>query len=578
MTSERTRNRTSPKAKLIPALEWLPGYSRSLLAGDLIAGTVVAIILVPQAMAYAMLAGLPPEIGLYASTVPLMIYAALGSSRVLAVGPVAIVSLLVANSIADIGDGQNALFVAGALASLSGLILMALGFARLGFLVNFVSHPVIAGFSSAAALVIAISQIKTVLGFDIPRSESVIDTVSYAVTHLGETNPASLALASLAVVLLVLWPRLFARSGQAPETASLSLGVLGKAGPLVVVTIGISAVAIFRLDLTKGVGIVGAIPQGLPGLTMPRPDWQLWSDLLSTAFVIALVGYMESIAVAKTLASKKRQQIDANQELIALGAANLSAGLASGYPVTGGLSRSVVNFSSGANTQLASVVTAILIVLTVLVLTPLLFFLPNAVLASIIVVAVAKLVDMPLIIKTWRYNKADAFALLVTFLVVLFYGVEPGVLAGIALSIGLFLFRTSRPHIAIVGRVGDTEHFRNIKRHSVHTDPKILAIRVDESLYFANTRYLEDFLLRAVADADQVEHVVLILSAVNFVDTSALESLETLIDRLRDFRVTVHLAEVKGPVMDQFERSDILKHLEPGRVFLSTDHAMRALS
>lgn len=563
----------------LPAVGWLRSYQNDHLGGDLIAGTVVAIMLVPQAMAYAMLAGLPAQVGLYASILPLMLYALLGSSKTLAVGPVAIVSLLVANAIAEAGvaDVATAMMMALTLAAMSGILLVALGIARLGFLVNFISHPVISGFTSGAAVVIGASQLKAALGFSIPRSANTFETLGYAASHLSATNFVTLAICLSAVALLLFWPRLIAATLKNTRLAGSLLAALGRAGPLVAVLIGTLVVTSFSLNTRAAVEIVGAIPSGLPTIALPMFDLEVWRALLGPALLIVFVGFMESVAVAKTLASKRRQKIDPNQELIALGAANLGAGATGGYPVTGGFSRSVVNFTAGANTQLAAMITAGWILLTVVLLTPLFYFLPRAVLAAVILVAVSTLIDVRALTKAWRYNKADAVALSVTFGIVLILGVEAGILIGMAISIALYLLRTSRPHIAVVGRVADTEHFRNIERHRVRTVPTILAIRVDESLYFANTRFLEDYLLAAVADAGEVEHVVLIMSAVNFVDMSALESLETLMDELRDAGVTVHLAEVKGPVMDQFERSDLLEHLAPGRVFLSTHDAIGAL-
>jgi SulP family sulfate permease len=562
-----------------PVLGWARQYQKIHLAGDLVAGTVVAIMLVPQAMAYALLAGLPAQVGLYASLFPLVLYALLGSSRTLAVGPVAIVSLMVANAIAEVGatDPVDVLIIGMTLALLSGLILIALGLARLGFFVNFVSHSVVSGFTSAAALIIGISQLKSLLGFAIPRG-NVTDTVGFAASNIANTNLTTLALGVGAILVLVSWPKLVTWFSRNDSGSSAAFTALAKAGPLIAVLGGTLLVVLFRLDSSASVAVVGTIPNGLPSLTQPTLEWALWRELLTPALLIVFIGFMESVAVAKTLASKRRQKIDANQELVALGAANIGASVTGGYPVTGGFSRSVVNFTAGANTPFASIVSASWILLTLVLLTPLFHFLPRAVLAAIILVAVATLIDVRAVSKTWRYNKADAIALAVTFVAVLLLGVEQGILSGIAISIVLFLYRTSRPHIAIVGRVGQSEHFRNIHRHTVHTDPRVLAIRVDESLYFANARYLEDYLLSAVADEAEIEHVVLIMNAVNFVDTSALESLENLIDELRDAGVTVHMAEIKGPVMDQFERSKLLDHLTPGQIFLSTHQAMQALS
>ncbi len=323
--------------------------------------------------------------------------------------------------------------------------------------------------------------------------------------------------------------------------------------------------------------MIGDIPASLPVLTLPALDHELWRALLPDATMIAVIGFLESIAIAKALASKRRQKIEPNRELLALGMANLGAGLVGSYPVAGGFGRSSVNFHAGANTQLAAIITALLILLCILLFSPLFYYLPKAVLAAIVMMAVSRLLDLDSLVRAWRYNRADALALLVTFCGVLTLGVETGLLTGAASAIALYLWRTSRPHIAIVGRVGKSEHFRNIERHKVQTCPHVLALRIDESLYFANAEYLQQRILAAVADHPRVEHVVLIASAINFIDYSALESLVSLIHRLRDAGVCFHLAEVKGPVMDMLQRSDLLREMVGGRVFLSTHQAMDEL-
>ena len=565
--------------RYLPILEWIPGYNRQMLASDSMAGLIVAIMLVPQGMAYALLAGLPPEVGLYASIVPLVFYGLLGSSRALAVGPVAIVSLMVATTLGTLAEAGSVGYVAGAvlLAFLSGAILLGMGLARLGFLVNFLSHPVISGFSSAAALVIGFSQLKHLLGFDIPRSHLITETIGHAITHISQVNPATFAIAAASLAILLVWK---SRLGGWLKGAGVHASVtdaVSKSGPLVAVLVTTFAVWLFGLNQSAGVSIVADIPAGLPPLSVPSFDLALMQQLLPAALLISLVGFLESVSVAKSLASKRRQKIDANQELVALGAANIGASFTGGYPVTGGFSRSLVNFTAGAVTPLASIITAVLVGITVLVLTPLLYFLPKATLAAIIVVAVANLIDFKILRTTWAYNKTDALSLVVTFLAVLTIGIEMGIVIGAGLSIALYLYRTSRPHIAVVGRVGETEHFRNVLRHKVHTDDDILMVRVDESLYFANTAYLEDELLRRVAEQPDINHLVLIMSAVNFIDASALETLETLIERLRDAGVTLHMAEVKGPVMDKLQRVDFEEILGKGRVFLSTHQAIADL-
>lgn len=566
-------------ARMFPAWRWLARYSRADFAGDAVAGLVVAIMVVPQGMAYATLAGLPPEIGLYASVAPLVAYALFGTSRALAVGPVAVVSLMTAASLAGVAEPGTAAYAGAALvlALLGGLLLLALGILRLGFLVNFLSHSVLSGFVSASAILIAIGQLKTLLGIEMPRADALIDAIVLLARHAGTINPATAAIGLGAVVLLLLarkpLARGLARAGVRPGLAE----PLTKMGPLLAVILGVGAVAAFGLD-RAGVKLVGAIPLGLPPLALPPFDAELWKALAGGAALIALVGYVESVSVAKALASKRRERVDPDQELIGLGAANIAAAVTSGYPVTGGFARSVVNFAAGARTPFAAVITAILAAATVATLTGAFRLLPQAVLAAVIVVAVLPLVDVKALLRAWRYDKADAFTLIATFAGVLALGIELGIAIGAALSLAIHLYRTSRPHIAVVGRIAGTEHFRNVERHAVETEPHILAVRVDESLYFPNTADLEDRLLAMVAARPELRHVVLIASAVNAIDASALETLEALIAHLRDSGVTLHLAEVKGPVMDKLERTDLIGKLAPGRVFLSTHDAMRALA
>jgi sulfate permease, SulP family len=565
-------------ARYLPIAGWLPRYRRDDLPGDIMAGIIVAIVLVPQGMAYAMLANLPPEIGLYASLIPPVLYGIFGTSRALAVGPVAIMSLMTASATAAYTGGAGRLEVALVLALISGLLLLAMGLLRLGLLVNFLSHPVISGFTSAAALVIAFSQLRHLLGLEMAGGLPFGDTVWQSVLHLTTANAATACLGLGSIVLLLAWRGPVARLLKAIGVPGGLVGPIAKGGPLVVVAGGTLLTGLLHLDGGAGVATVGAIPEGLPALGIPSLDPDLWAELAPAAVLIAIVGFLESVSVARALASKRRQRIDANQELIALGSANIGAAFTGAYPVAGGFGRSVVNFSSGAATPLASIITALLIGVTLLVLTPLFHDLPRAVLAAIIVVAVAALIDVASFRRAWRYDKADAAAQAVTFGAVLAIGVELGIVAGIVLSLLLHLWRTSRPHVAVVGRVGNTEHFRNVRRHTVTTLPHVLAVRVDESLYFANASYLEGFLLNAVADDRLVRHVVLICSAVNVIDASALESLETLSGELRDAGVTLHLAEVKGPVSDRLARTGFLEHLAPGRVFLSTHEAMVALA
>jgi SulP family sulfate permease len=563
----------------LPCLKWLTHYRREDLVGDLMAGLIVTIMLVPQSMAYALLAGLPPEVGLYASIVPLIIYGLFGTSRTLAVGPVAIVSLLVASGISGLAEPGSPpyLYLALTLALLVGLIQFGMGLVRLGFLVNFLSHPVLAGFTSAAAIVIGFSQLKHLLGISMPRSEAFFELVVYAATHLTETHLITLAIGLFSVAILFYFKQSLGHQLHRMGIREAIVIPMAKAGPLVVVVIGTLVVWIFGLNHEAGVKIVGDVPAGLPPISLPGFDLSIWQALLPTALVISFVGYMESISVAKSLASKRRQKVEANQELVALGLANLGAAFTGGYPVTGGFSRSVVNFAAGANTGLASIVTAILIGLTVIFLTPLFYFLPQAVLAAIIMVAVVGLIDLATFKHVWHYNKADAISMLVTFTAVLLVGIETGILVGVASTVLLYIWRTSRPHYAIVGRLGESETYRNILRHNVKTCPHVVTIRVDESLYFANTKFLEDTVLQLVAERPEVKHLVLVGIAVNFIDASALETLEALIHELRDAGVEFHLADIKGPVMDRLKAVGFTDYVGADHIHLSTHEAMQAL-
>jgi SulP family sulfate permease len=563
--------------RLFPILEWAPRYTRGEAVNDLFAAVIVTIMLVPQSLAYAMLAGLPPVVGLYASILPLIAYAVFGTSRTLAVGPVAVVSLMTAAALAPIAAQGSAAYLAAAvtLAFLSGLILVAMAVLRLGFLANFLSHPVISGFITASGILIAASQVKHILGI---RAEG--DTLPRIIQGiLGQVTATNIftLLIGVASAGFLFWvrkqlkPRLIGL-GVPPRLADL----LAKAGPLAAIVVSILLVVGFGLD-RQGVKIVGEIPGGLPPFALPVFDADLLVQLLPAALLISLVGFVESVSVAQTLAAKRRQRIEANQELVGLGTSNIAAALSGGYPVTGGFARSVVNFDAGAETPLAGAMTAIGILAATLFLTPLFRFLPQAVLAATIIVAVLSLVDLKAIRRTYTYSKADFAAMATTILLVLFVGVEAGIVAGVALSLLLFLWRTSTPHMAVVGQVPGTEHFRNVDRHAVITDPAILSLRVDESLYFANARYLEDRIYAEVAARPALRHVILMCPAVNLIDASALESLEAIADRLRAAGVGFHLSEVKGPVMDALKRSDFFDHFK-GRVFLSQFEAIQALS
>jgi SulP family sulfate permease len=562
--------------RFLPILKWGGAYDRTALGNDLIAALIVTIMLIPQSLAYALLAGLPPEAGLYASIMPIMLYAVFGTSRALAVGPVAVVSLMTAAALSNIVEQGTMGYAVAALtlAGLSGVILLGMGLFRLGFVANFLSHPVIAGFITASGLIIAASQLKHILGIN-AQGHTLWEIVVSLVGHISETNPITAMIGVLGTAFLF-WVRkglkpLMLRLGAGPGLT----GVLVKAGPVAVVVL--STLAVWGLGLAdRGVSIVGEVPQSLPPLTLPSLSPTLLGQLVLPAFLISIIGFVESISVAQTLAAKKRQRIDPDQELIGLGAANIGAAFTGGFPVTGGFSRSVVNFDAGAETPAAGAYTAVGLAIAALFLTPLIYFLPKATLAATIIVAVLSLVDFSILKRSWTYSKADFAAVLVTILMTLALGVEVGVSAGVGLSILLHLYRSSRPHVAEVGQMPGTEHFRNILRHKVLTDPHIVSLRVDESLYFANARFLEEKIHNRVTHDPNIRHVILQCSAINEIDLSALESLETINDRLREMDVQLHLSEVKGPVMDRLEAQHFLDDLT-GRVFLSQYEAFKAL-
>ncbi|AVL53615.1 sodium-independent anion transporter [Roseobacter denitrificans] len=568
---------THPLRRYMPVFDWGRTYDRKAFSNDMIAAVIVTIMLIPQSLAYALLAGLPPEAGIYASIAPIVLYALFGTSRALAVGPVAVVSLLTASAIGQVAEQGTAGYAIAALtlAFLSGGFLVLMGVFRLGFLANFLSHPVIAGFITASGILIATSQLKHILGVS-AHGHTLPEILLAIGAHLNEVNWITVIIGATATAFLF-WVRkglkpFLTRLGASATMADIAT----KAGPVVAV-VG-TTVAVWAFDLAgQGVKIVGEVPQSLPPLTLPGFSLDLLQALLVPAILISIIGFVESVSVAQTLAAKKRQCINPDQELIGLGAANLGAAFTGGYPVTGGFARSVVNFDAGAETPAAGAFTAIGLAIAAVSLTPLVFFLPNATLAATIIVAVLSLVDLSILKKTWAYSRADFTAVAATIVLTLTLGVEVGVAAGVITSVLLHLYKTSRPHVAEVGRVPGSEHFRNILRHEVETDPRVLCLRVDESLYFVNARFLEDLIQSRVIEGCSIAHVVLMFSAVNEVDYSALESLEAVNARLKDMDVGLHLSEVKGPVMDRLKRSHLIDDLN-GQIFLSQNDAWTTLA
>ena len=554
--------------RYFPILEWGRTYNRDVLSSDLMAAVIVTIMLIPQSLAYALLAGLPPVVGLYASILPLVLYAIFGTSRTLAVGPVAVVSLMTASAAGAVAAQGTAEYLEAAvtLAFLSGIMLAVLGLLRAGFLANLLSHPVISGFITASGVLIATSQVKHILGVT-GGGDNWPEMLGNLAKGIGEINLVTVAI-GVPTMLFLFW----VRKGAKPALQKLGMPakaaeMAAKAGPVIAVVLSIIAVIVLDLQ-SEGVKITGAIPAGLPPFSMPSTDLGLIQQLWVPALLISIIGFVESVSVAQTLAAKRRQRIAPDQELIGLGASNIASAFSGGYPVTGGFARSVVNFDAGAQTPAAGAFTAVGIALASLFLTPLLFSLPIATLAATIIVAVLSLVDLKTPQRLWNYSKADFAAHIATIGITLLAGVEMGVIAGVLVGLLLYLWRASRPHAAIVGRVPETEHFRNVERHKVFTVPHVLSIRIAEALTYLNARWLEEYVLERVAERPQLRHVILMCSAVNEIDASGLESLEAINHRLGDGGIGMHLSEVKGPVMDRLKRSHFLDELN-GEVFLS---------
>ena len=566
--------------KYLPILGWARTYSAAQFSDDILASIIVMVMLVPQSLAYAMLAGLPPEMGLYASILPLMVYTLFGTSRALSVGPVAVVSLMTAAAVArlEFADPAQVIAAATLLALMSGSFLVLLGVLRLGFLANFLSHPVIAGFITASGVIIALGQLPGILGIS-ASGQTLLQLVPAIFNGLAESLD-NLNWPTIIVGVGTLIYLFWARSGLARLLRRFGMGerssiITARLSPIVAVLA--TGFAAWSLNLgERGLQLVGEVPAGLPGLVLPGFTPDLWSALAGSAALIAILAFVESVSVAQGLAAKKRERIDPDQELIGLGAANMASSFAGGFPVAGGFARSVVNFDAGAATPAAGFFAALLMALATFVLMPLLAWLPKATLSATIIVAVWSLVDFSILKKAWDYSKADFLAVSATIVLTLLEGVESGVAAGILVSILVHLYKSSRPHVAIVGEVPGTEHFRNVLRHKVITHEHILSLRVDESLYFANTRYLEDLIYKEVSERPALKHVILMCSAVNEIDLSALESLEAVNKRLGDNGVSLNLSEVKGPVMDALQKSHFLTELT-GKVYLSQHQAFNDL-
>ena len=560
------RKRVGRWPRYVPLIDVVREYRRDDLPHDLVAGCVLGVVTVPQAIAYAFLAGLPAQAGLYACLLPMVLYAVFGSSRQLVVGPVAVAALMVAAALGEHAPAYSNRYaeIATILCLQVGILLWLLRAFQMGGIVNLLSHPVISGFINAAAVVIIVSQLAAFTGVVPAGGGSAVEQATRLWEALPEADlkAVGIGLASLVVIWIVRHYGRFVGSwaGDSP---------IRRAGPMAVVLLATLCVAVFGIDVET----VGHVPAGLPTLALPPLELALWWDLAPNAALIALVAYVESYSVGKTLASRRQRRVNSNQELIALGAANIGAAFTGAYPVAGSFSRSGVNFAAGARTPVSTLVCAVVVAVTVAWLTPLFRHLPHAALAAIVIVSVFGLFEFHSIRGHWKFYRADVFTHLITFAGVLLAGVEAGLLLGVVIAVMLFVRRSSQPHIAELGRLGDTPHFRNVERYEVQTWRHVKVLRVDESFYFANANKIESRLSRIVERQPRLEHMVLVCSAVNFIDTSGLEMLERLNFRLRRFNVRLHLCEVKGPVRDQLDTVGVTDWLS-GKVYQTTDDAL----
>ncbi|MEQ8485745.1 MAG: sulfate permease [Pseudomonadales bacterium] len=563
----------------VPLVGTLRRYRREDFGHDLVAGLVVGVVTVPQAIAYAFLAGLPAQAGLYASLVPMVVYAVLGSSRHLVVGPVAVSALMVAAAIGQYAPKYDMSFLAisTVLCLQSGIFLWLLRLSQMGGLVNLLSHPVITGFVNAAAILIIISQLPAITGIGGGGATEPFQQVLSLAGRMDQFNPVALGVAAVCLGLLWLVPRYGVRVWRVFQRDVTDEHPVSRTGPILVTIVAVTAVWLWNLDGEFGIAVVGALPSGLPEFTLPPFHWQMWLDVAPSSAMIAVVAYVESYSIGTTLATRERTRVNAHQELIALGASNIGAAFTGAYPVAGSFSRSILGYQTGARSQVAALVCMVVIIVTLMFLTPLFAPLPHAALAAIVVISVLGIMDVQSLRRHWRIHREDSITELATLITVLAFGVETGLLTGVALSIAFFVRTSSRPHVAIVGRIPNTEHFRSARRYDVETFSHVAAIRIDENVYFANANQVENKLLKIVQRRPGTKHLLLVMSAVNMIDVSGLELFYRINQNLEAMGIKLHLSEVKGPVMEQFEATDFIMRLT-GSVFFTTDQAMRDLA
>jgi len=559
--------------KYIPLLGWIKTYNKKMLLSDSVAGLTVGIMLIPQGMAYALLAGLPPVYGLYAALIPQVVYAFLGTSRQLAVGPVAMDSLLVATIVSALASNpDNYIDLAILLAFMMGGLQILFGIFKFGFLVNFLSKPVISAFTFAAALIIGLNQIKHLLGISFDKmimvdgieqkvtTNTIQDLAHQVYLHIQDTNYVTLLIGLVGIILIK-----FVKKINKKIPASL-----------VVVIIGILVVYFLELNM-QGVKIVENIPQGLPKIGLPQFNFDEFKALIPAAFTLSLIAFMEAISVAKAIEEKHDDyKIDSNQELIALGASNFFGSFFSSYPVTGGFSRSAVSDQTGAKTGISAIFSALLILLTLLFLTEYFYYLPNALLGSIIMVAVFGLIDLKVPINLWQSDKIEFLIYAITFLSTLIIGIQQGIGIGVLLSLLVIIYNVSYPHIALVGKIKGTSEYRNIERYEdLEIANEIIIVRLDARLFYANMNYFKDKIFELIENNKQDTKAIIIMGkAINGIDSSSIHMLKVLIKKLKEDDIEVYFTGLKGPIKDKLKNASELKDLMKEKCFLSVDSAI----
>lgn len=561
----------------VPLVTTLNTYQRQDLGHDVMAGLIVGMVTIPQAVAYALLAGVPPQSGLYACLLPMVLYAVFGSSKQLVVGPVAVAALLVTATVSELAPRYSEAYlgITTLLCLQVGLLLGLLRLTKMGGLVTLLSHPVINGFVNAAAVLIIISQLPGLTGITLEDTTNPSAALIGIAEQLRQVNPTAISFGLTALLFLFFSRPLIGWLLSSTTISNPSSHPLTRIGPMLCAVVGAIVVALFGLE--DNLATVGVIPAGLPSITLPPMSLTLWLDLLPAAFIIAIVSYVESYSIGTTLAARSEDRINANQELIALGLANVGAGLTGAYPVAGSFSRSSVNFAAGGRTPISSLVCAVVIILTLLFFANLFVTLPNAVLAAIVMTSVLGLIDFSKIRRNWNIYRDDSVTELATIVLVLIAGVELGLLAGVALSIALFIRNSSQPNITQVGRLGDSEQFRSVKRYPVQLHEQILALRIDENIYFANATQIEEKVIRRVSGRHGTKHLLLVCNAVNRIDATGLSMLLRVSQRLQHDAVQLHFSDIKGPLMQQLEKTELPTSIT-GEIFFNADQAFKNLT